>query len=245
MLLKPIDCRWRGLLRGRSRYKRRSGRLLMITIFFCCEKAALHDEGFSAQNQPEQRPYRWESTLAREDCRHEKSRIAPIAVVNKTIPGPPSGTLWRRTAVGGTADGTCCACARRGKITAAPTRAQTLPMRLLNRGMSMLTTIGIIWPKLKDRHEIDLPFLIDFMAMLKSPSVCHHHLCERPGFGITWPFYFSTPQAPDPIDPTTSLRSSDRRRFQAGTLPGWPCVTAREEAGFEGKVDYPGLSRFE
>ena len=49
--------------------------------------------GTTAQNQPEQRPYRCESNLAREDFRHEKSSIVPIAVANKTIPEPLSGTL--------------------------------------------------------------------------------------------------------------------------------------------------------
>ena len=85
--------------------------------------------------QPKQRPYRWEPSLAREDCRQEKSRIAPIAVVNKAIPEPPSGTesfSWPLPAA---------LHVRTGRINVAATKAQALPRRLRNLGCVIVTII--------------------------------------------------------------------------------------------------------
>ena len=77
---------------------------------------------FRLADQSERRPY------PRKNCRHERSSTAPKKGI-KTHTGFASGgrTYLGGTAVGGTAD---CACAKRGKITAEATKAQTLPMRL-------------------------------------------------------------------------------------------------------------------
>jgi hypothetical protein len=66
--------------------------------------------------------------LMRERRIAPKSRVAPIAVVKSTIPGPPSGTLSLRFAasIDELVVVALCAWARAGRINVAAARAQTL-----------------------------------------------------------------------------------------------------------------------
>jgi hypothetical protein len=66
----------------------------------------------------------------RDDSRADKSSIAPKVVINNTAPGPPSGTLARRTVDVVDVVGGVCAWARTGRIKVAAAKAQALPIWL-------------------------------------------------------------------------------------------------------------------